>query len=137
MKAFSVAFLVLSLLFSVGAWRGIFAGTNTWLDLAIATVLVLTGAGFAAHALTDCVVLDKDFICHENIYHSQKLHFHQVSFRREYEEYQDGPEGGTTVRYLEFIPNRGHLKSLKISKNDFDFDQEFWEWALLIPECDA
>jgi hypothetical protein len=136
LKAFSVVFLVLSLLFSFGAWSGIATGTNTWLDLAIATALVLSGAAFAADAFTNCVVLNEDSISHGSIFRSHKLHFHQIRYRSEYEEYRDGPEGGTTVRYLEFIPNRGHLKALKISKNDFDFDQTFWEWALLVPDLD-
>jgi hypothetical protein len=61
----------------------------------------------------------------------------QIRYRREYEEYQDGPEGGVNVHYLELIPHDGEAaKAIKISKDDFDFDRAFWDWMVSIPDLE-
>jgi hypothetical protein len=129
-----LVFLALSLLFSVGAWRGISGGLNTWVDLAIAIVLVLVGAGSTVETFTDRVVLSDDFICIGSVFRSQSMRLDHIQYRHEYKEYQDGPEGGINVYYLELIPYDGKAGSLKISKDDFDFDRPFWDWMVSIPD---
>lgn len=136
MKAFCLVFLALSLFFSFGAWRGISSGANTWLDLAIAIVLVLVGAGFATQTFTARVVLSDDSIRIGSFFRSQSMRLDQIRYRREYEEYQDGPEGGVNVYYLELVPYDGEARSLKISKDDFDFDRAFWDWMVGIPDSE-
>jgi hypothetical protein len=136
LKAFCLVFLALSLFFSFGAWRGISSGANTWLDLAIAIVLVLVGAGFATQTFTARVVLSDDSIRIGSFFRSQSMRLDQIRYRREYEEYQDGPEGGVNVYYLELVPYDGEARSLKISKDDFDLDRAFWDWMVGIPDSE-
>jgi hypothetical protein len=136
LKIFCFVFLAFSLLFGFGAWRGLSTGANTWLDLMIAIVLILVGAGFAAQTFTARIVLTEDSIRYGSVFRSHSMHLKQVRYRREYEEYQDGAEGGINVPYLELIPSHGETQSLKIPKNDFDLDNAFWEWILRIPEFD-
>jgi hypothetical protein len=132
LKVFCAVFLALSLFFCVGAWRGMTSGANTWLDLTIAIVLVLAGAGFAAQTFTARVVLSEGSIRVGSVFSSQTMRLDQIRYRREYEEYQDGPEGGVNVYYLELIPRDGEARSLKISKDDFD--RAFWDWMVSIPD---
>jgi hypothetical protein len=134
LKVFYFVFLALALFFSFSAWKGLLAGTSTWFDLTIAIVLVLGGAALAAQTLTASVVLTPDSIRHGNIFRTNSLHLDQIHYRREYEEYQNNPEGGVNVHYLEFVACDVETKSLKISKDDFDFDGAFWEWVLRIPD---
>jgi hypothetical protein len=136
LKVFCLAFLAITLCCSFSAWRGISTGANTWLDVAIATVLVLAGAGLAARTFTARVVLSDDSIHHGSVFRSQSMRLDQIRYRREYEEYQDGPEGGINVYYLELVPYDGEAQSLKISKDDFDFDRAFWDWVVRIPDFD-
>jgi hypothetical protein len=131
---FWFVFLGLSLFFSFIAWREVSTGANTWLDLAIAILLTLAGAGLAAQTLTARIVLAKDSICYGNVFRSHSMHLDQIRYRREYEEYQDGPEGGINIPYLELIPSHGKTQSLKIPTNDFDLDNAFWECVLRLPE---
>jgi hypothetical protein len=133
LKVFCFVFFAFSLFFSFSAWRGRSVGTTTWFDLAIGIVLVVAGAVIAAQTFTARVVLSDDFIHHGSVFRSQSMQLNQIRYRREYEEYQDGPEGGINVCYLELVPNN-EAKSLKISKDDFDFDPAFWEWVIRIPE---
>ena len=134
LKVFCFVFLALSLFFGFSAWRGVSTGANTWLDLAIAIVLILAGAALAAQTLTARVVLAEDSMRYGSVFRSHSMHLDQIRYHREYEEYQDGPEGGINVPYLELIPSHGETQSLKIPKNDFDLDSAFWEWVLRIPE---
>ena len=62
LKVFILIFLAFSLFFSIGAWRGIAVGTNTWMDLVIGAVLVCVGAVFATQIFTACVVITNDSI---------------------------------------------------------------------------
>lgn len=134
LKVFSVVFFALALFFSISAWRGVVDGRNTWLDLTIAMVLFLAGVAITVPTFTASVVLTADSIRHGNMFRSDSLNLNQIRYRREYEEYQNGPEGGVNVSYLEFVSYDGEAKSLKISKDDFDFDTAFWEWVLRIPD---
>jgi len=134
LKIFCFVFLAFALFFALSAWRGRSIGTGTWLDLVIAIVLVFAGAVFAAETFTGRVVLSDDSIRYGSIFRSQSMHLDQISYRREYEEYQDGPEGGINVYYLELVPYDGEAQSLKISKDDFDLDRAFWEWVTRIPD---
>jgi hypothetical protein len=134
LKVFYFVFLAFSLFFSFSVWRGVSAGASTWLDLTIALVLVFAGAVLTAHIFTACVVLTDDSICHGSVFRSQSMHLDQIRYRREYEEYKDGAEGGINVYYLEFIPYDGGSQSLRISKDEFDFDREFWDWVVCIPD---
>ncbi len=136
LKVFCFIFLAFSLFFGFSAWRGVSTGVNTWLDLAIAIVLVLAGAGFAAQTFTVRVVLAEDSIRYGSFFRSHSMHLDQIRYRREYEEYQDGPEGGINVPYLELIPSYGETQPLKIPKNDFELDNAFWEWVLRVPDCE-
>jgi hypothetical protein len=135
-KVFCLVFLAFSLVFSVGAWRGISVGTNTWFDLAVGLVLVLVGAGFAAQTFTVEVALTDDSIRHGSIFRSQSMRLDQIRYRREYEEDQRDGDGGTIVHYLEFVPRESNFQSLRISKDDFELDSAFWEWALRVPEIE-
>jgi len=134
LKVFCFVFLGFALFFAFSAWRGISVGAGTWLDLVIAIVLVLAGAGFAAQTFTGRVVLSDDSIRYGSVFRSQSMHLDRIRYRREYEEYQDGAEGGINVYYLELVPYDGEAQSLKISKDDFDFDRAFWEWVGRIPD---
>jgi hypothetical protein len=134
LKVFCFVFLALALFFSFSAWRGLLAGISIWFDLTIAIVLVLAGAGLAAQTFTASVVLTDDSIRHGSVFRKDFLHLDQIRYRREYEEYQNSAEGGVNVHYLEFVPYDGETKSLKISKDEFDFDGAFWEWVLRIPD---
>jgi hypothetical protein len=134
LKVFCFVFLAFALFFAFSRWRGISVGASTWLDLVIAIVLVLAGAGFAAQTFTGRVVLSDDSIRHGSVFRSQSMRLDQIRYRREYEEYQDSPEGGINVYYLELVPYDGEGQSLKISKDDFDFDRAFWEWVVRIPD---
>jgi hypothetical protein len=136
LKVFCFVFLALALFFSFSAWRGLSDGTNTWFDLTVAIVLVFAGAGLAAQTFTASVVLTADSIRYGSVFRSDSLHLNQIRYRREYEEYQNSPEGGGNVSYLEFVPFDGETKSLKISKDDFDFDGAFWEWVLRVPDLE-
>ncbi len=136
LRVFYFVFLAFSLFFSISAWRGVSTGANTWPDLAIAIVLTLAGTGFVAQTLIARIVLAEDSICYGSVFRSHPMHVDQILYRREYEEYQDGPEGGIDVAYLELIPSDGETQSLKIPKNDFDLDRAFWEWVLRIPELE-
>jgi hypothetical protein len=136
LKIFHFAFLAFSLFFSVSAWRGISTDAKTWLVLAIAIVLVLVGAGLAAQNFTARVVLSDDSIRIGNVFRSQSVRLNQIRYRREYEEFQEGPEGGVNVCYLELVPYDGGGRSLKISKDDFDFDRAFWDWMVSIPDSE-
>jgi hypothetical protein len=99
-------------------------------------VLVLVGAFATAQTFTARVVLSDDYIRIGSVFRSQSMRFDQIHYRREYEEYQDGPEGGVNVSYLELIPHDGDARSLKIEKDDFDFDRAFWDWMISIPEIE-
>ena len=131
-----MVFLAFSLLFSVGAWRGISSGANTWIDLAIVIVLVLAGAGATAQTFTARVVLSDDFIRVGSVFQSQSMRLDQIRYRHEYKEYRDDPEGGVNVYYLELVPYDGEAQSLKISKDEFDFDRAFWDWMVSIPDIE-
>lgn len=133
---FYLVFLTFSLFFGVSAWRGVSTKANTWLDLAIAIVLVFVGAGSVLRTFTARVVLTEACIRYGSVFRSHSMNLDQIRYRREYEEYQDGPEGGTNVPYLELIPSDGEVHSLKIPKDDFDLDNAFWEWVLRIPNFD-
>lgn len=135
-KVFYLVFLAFSLFFGVVAWRGISSGANTWIDLAIAIVLVLAGAGFTAQTFTARVVLSDDFIRIGSVFRNQSMRLDQIRYRREYEEYHDGPEGGVNVYYLELVPYDGEARCLKISKDEFDFDRAFWDWMVSIPDIE-
>jgi hypothetical protein len=104
--------------------------------IAIALVLVLVGASLTAQTLTARVVLSDEFIRIGSVFRSQSMRLDQFQHRHEYEEYQDGPEGGTNVYYLNFIPYDGAARSLKISKDEFDFDRAFWDWMVSIPDIE-
>jgi hypothetical protein len=134
LKVFCFIFLAISLFCSFSIWRGTSTGANSWFELAIAIMLVLAGAGFAVRTFTACVVLSDDLISHRSVFRNRSMHFDEIHYRREYEEYQDGPEGGINVDYLELLPYDGEAQSLKLSKSDFDFDDAFWEWVLRVPE---
>ena len=97
-------------------------------------MLVLVGAGFAVETITARVVLAEDSIRYGSVFRSRSMNLDQILYRLEYEEYQDGPEGGINVPYLELIPRNGETQSLKIPKNDFDLDNAFWEWVLRVPD---
>ena len=64
------------------------------------------------------------------------MNLDQISYRLEYEEYQDGPEGEINVPYLELISSHGETQALKIPKNDFDLDNAFWVWVLRVPDLE-
>jgi len=119
LRVFCLVFLVLSLFFSFGAWRGKSTGANNWFDLTIVTVLVLAAAGFAAQTLTACVVLSDDSIRYRSVFRSQFMRLDQIGYRREYEEYHDAVDGGVNVSYLEFVPRSVDDESIKISKGRF------------------
>jgi hypothetical protein len=131
---FYIAFLALSLFFGFSAWKRVSSGTNTWFDLGIAILLILAGTVLAAQTLTISVVLAEDSIRYGSIFRSHSLRLDQILYRSEYVEYQDGPEGGSNVSYLELIPNHGETQSLKIPKSDFDLDNAFWVWVLRVPD---
>jgi hypothetical protein len=133
LKFFCLTFLALSLFLCFGAWREIFVGTNSWTDVSIGLILVFVGAGMATHACTYRIVLTDKSISRQSVFRKKSMQLDQIRCRREYEEYQDGPEGGVNVRYLELL-SRGEIHSFRISKDDFDFDSVFWEWVLRIPE---
>ncbi len=135
-KVFCLVFLALSLFFGIGAWRGISSRANTWTDFAIAIILVLVGAGLTAQTLTARVVLSNEFIRIGSVFRSQSMRLDQIHHRREYEEFQDSPEGGINVSYLELIPYDGAARSLKIPKDEFDFDRAFWDWMVSIPDIE-
>ncbi len=135
-RIFVLVFLAFSLFFVFSAWRGISAGHNTWLDLAIALVLVLAGSGFAAQTFTARLVLSDESISQESVFRKQLMCSSQIRYRREYEEYQDSADGIILVHYLEFIPYDVEARSLKISKDEFDLDRTFWDWVFLIPELE-
>ena len=97
LKVFCFVFLAVSLFFGFSASRGFSTGANTWLDLAIAIVLIFAGAGFAAQTFTARVVLAEDSIRYGSVFRSHSMHLDQIQHRREYEEYQNGPEGGINV----------------------------------------
>jgi hypothetical protein len=136
LKVFYLVFFGLSVLFSISAWRGISRGANTWLDLAGAIVFVFAGTGFAAQTLTARVVLSDDSIRVGSLFSSQALRFDQIHYRREYMERQSGGDGVINVDYLELIPYDAETRSLKISKDDFDFDRAFWDWMVSIPDLE-
>lgn len=135
-KVFYLAFLAVSLFVGVGTWRGISSRANTWTDFAIALVFVLVGAGLTAQTLTARVVLSDEFIRIGSVFRSQSMRLDQIPHRHEYEEYQDGGEGGINVSYLELIPYDGAARSLKIPKDEFDFDHAFWDWMVSIPDIE-
>ena len=135
-KVFYSVFLTFSLLCSVGIWKGISNGTNPWFELTIVMVLVLVGAFATAQTFTARVVLSDDCIRIGSVFRSQSMRFDQIRYRREYEEYHDGPEGGVNVSYLELIPHDGDTRSLKIEKDDFNFDRAFWDWMISIPDIE-
>jgi hypothetical protein len=57
-----------------------------------------------------------------------------IRYRREYEDYQDGVDGGINVYCLELVARDGEHESIRISKDDFDFDGAFWDWVSRIPD---
>jgi hypothetical protein len=124
----------MSLAFCVNAWRGIQGDRNTWLDLTGCIVLFLAGAGFAVQTFTARVVVSDDCIRVGSIFRSQSMQLDQIRYRREYMESHSGPDGNINVYYLELIPYDYQAPSLKISKDDFDFDRAFWDWMVSIPE---
>jgi hypothetical protein len=134
LKVFGVSFLAFSLLFSIGAWKGVSVGTNTWIDLAIGIALACVGTFFAARAITLSVVLTEESISYGSVFRRQSVRLNEIRYRREYEEYKDGPDGGVNVHDLELVPRDGECHSLRISKDDFDFDHAFWEQMLRIPD---
>jgi hypothetical protein len=103
---------------------------------AIALVLVLVGAGLTAQTLTARVVLSDEFIRIGSVFRSQSMRLDQIHYRHEYEQYQDSPDGGVNVSYLELISYDGAARSLKIPKDEFDFDHVFWDWMVSIPEIE-
>jgi hypothetical protein len=133
-KVFCLAFLTFAVLFSLGVLKGISVDTNTWVDMSIGVVLVCVAALLVAQAFTVSVVLTDQSINYGSVFSKRSLKLNEVRYRREYEEYQDGPEGGTNVYYLELVPHDRESRSLKISKDDFDFDRTFWEWVYRIPD---
>lgn len=137
LHVFSTVFLAVSLFAIYGTWESLSTSASTWFGIAIATVLVLVGACYAAETFTARVVLTDISIRYTSVFHNESLKLVQIRYRREYEEYHDGPDGGTAVRYLELIPFDGEGRSLKLSKNDFDFDQAFWELIVDIPEFES
>jgi hypothetical protein len=134
LKVFGASFLAFSLLFSIGAWKGVSVGTNTWADLAIGIALACVGTFFSARAFTLSVVLTEESISYGSVFRRQSMRLNEIRYRREYEEYKDGPDGGVNVHYLELVPRDGECHSLRISKDDFDFDHAFWERMLRIPD---
>jgi hypothetical protein len=135
-KVFCLAFLFIAVAFSVGAWKDISVGTNTWMDISIGVALVCLGAGLVAQTFTVSVVLTDQSVSYGSIFRKQSLELNEVRYRREYEEYHDGPEGGINVYYLELVPYDRESRSLKISKDDFEFDRAFWEWMYRIPDLE-
>lgn len=133
-EGFGASFLAFSLLFSIGAWKGVSVGTNTWADLAIGIALACVGTFFSARAFTLSVVLTEESISYGSVFRRQSMRLNEIRYRREYEEYKDGPDGGANVHYLELVPRDGECHSLRISKDDFDFDHAFWERVLRIPD---
>jgi hypothetical protein len=110
-------------------WKGIPVGKNTWLDLIIGVFLVCFGTFFAVQALTLSVVLTDESITVGSVFRKQSLHLEDIRYRREYEEYQDAVDGGINVYYLELVARDGEHESIRIAKDDFDFDRDFWEWV--------
>jgi hypothetical protein len=135
-KVFRLVFLALSLIFGVGAWRSLSSRLNTWIDFGIALILVLVGAGLAAQTLTARIVLSDKFIRIGSVFRGQSMRLDQIHHRHEYEEYQDSPDGGINVSYLELIPYDNAARSLKIPKDEFDFDRAFWDWMVSIPDVE-
>jgi hypothetical protein len=136
LKIFCSVFLVFWLLASLGMWRGIARGVNTWFDLTIGLVFLLAGGGFAAQTFTSRVVLADDSISYGSIFQSHSLRLDEIRCRSEYVEYQNGADGGINVDYLELIPNDHGAEPLKIPKDGFDFDQAFWQRILRIPDLE-
>jgi hypothetical protein len=134
LKIFCLIFLAFSISSVVGAWRAVATAANSGFDLAIAIGLALVGAGIAVQTFTARIVLAEDSIRYGSVFRSHSMRLDDIRFRREYEEYQNGPEGGINVSYLELIPSHGQRQALKIPKNDFDLDNAFWEWVLRVPE---
>ncbi len=134
LKVFSFAFCAFSLFFCFGVWKGISVGNNTWLDLTIGIVLVCLGTFLVAQTFTVSVVLTEESISCGSVFRRQSLRLKDIRYHREYEEYRDGPDGGINVCYLELVAREGETRSLRISKDDFDFDGVFWEWVLRIPD---
>jgi hypothetical protein len=74
-------------------------------------VLVLVGSGFATQTFTARVVLSDASIRLGSVFRCQSMHLDQIRYRREYEQYQDNPEGGINISYLEFVPYNGAARS--------------------------
>jgi len=134
LKVFWLGFLAFSVFFSITAWVGISAGTNIWIDVAVGILLVCVGAFGAAQTFIICVVLTEESIRCGSVFRRQSMRLDQIRYRLEYEEYQESPEGNIHVHYLELVPYDGDSPSLKISKDDFDFDHAFWDWVFRIPD---
>ncbi|MGD0649401.1 MAG: hypothetical protein ABR971_15560, partial [Acidobacteriaceae bacterium] len=77
-KVFCLAFLAIAVVFSVGAWKGISVGTNTWIDVSIGIVLICLGAGLVAQTLTVCVVLTDQSVSYGSIFRKQSLELNEV-----------------------------------------------------------
>ena len=135
-KAFFLIFLVISVLLVFGAWKEVLSSVSSWSTLAVVLVLVVIGAVSATETLTSRVVLLDESIRYGSVFRSQSLHLDQIRYRREYEEYQDGAEGGIIISYLELVSGGGAPQSLRILKDDFDFDSDFWQWVLRIPDLE-
>ena len=58
------------------------------------------------------------------------MHLEKIRYRREYEEYQDGAEGGINLCYLELVPYDGEAQSLTISK-------DLKTWAVSTGRCNT
>ena len=133
-KLFISVFLSLSLVFGAVALRHAPSGLQSILNVFVTGVLVLTGAFGTVQIFTARLVLTENEVHQMSAFSTRSLKFHQIRYRHEYEKYEDSVDGGLVVRYLELIPDDCSLKSIKITKDDFEFDASFWEWVLRVPE---
>jgi hypothetical protein len=94
LKVFYLVFLAISLFSGFSAWRGISAHSNTWLDIAIATALLLAGVGLTKQTFTARLVVSDTCIRHGSLFRSHSMRLDQIRYRREHKEDQAGMEGG-------------------------------------------
>ena len=131
----AVVFLVFGLFFAGLVWGEALLGLAEPRpkEMIIGALLVLIGAGIAAHAFTVSVRFTVDSIEYWSIIGVKRLPLDKVKGRREY-VVSDSEGGGT--RYLKLEPDDDRLKALSFAKT-YNFDDAFYRWFYSLPDLDA